>query len=81
MHFMKKNLLPKYVRLNQKHCCACIKCLGKNVENKKKKIKTDAEDIIIDQNNIIKIGKKITSRYPKFQYMGLSLSQKKTSKY
>ena len=45
---------------------------------RKKKIKTDAEDIKIDQkNNIIKIGKKITSRYPKFQYMGVIFIPKK----
>ena len=39
---------------------------------RKKKIKSDAEDIKIGHKNyIINIGKKITNKLPKYQYMGV----------
>jgi L-glutamine-phosphate cytidylyltransferase len=42
-----------------------------------KKILQDAEDVKVNQDNVTSIGKKITTKLPKFQFMGLIKFKKK----
>lgn len=43
-----------------------------------KKIKNDAEDVIVSKGKIISIGNRISHKLPKFQYMGLLKINRKT---
>ena len=77
--FYEKKFITKICKIKSKNIVVPVSSVWEKMwKIRKKKIKTDAEDIKIDQkNNIIKIGKKITSRYPKFQYMGVIFIPKK----
>ena len=42
-----------------------------------KKIKQDAEDLIVYKKKVLSIGKKIKNKFPKYQFMGLTKLAKK----
>ena len=44
----------------------------------KKKIKFDAENVVLKKNYLYSIGEKIENKYPKYQYMGLFKLKKNT---
>ena len=71
--YYEKSFIKKICKIESNNIVVPISLIWKKMwEIRKKKIKSDAEDIKIGHKNyIINIGKKITNKLPKYQYMGV----------
>tara|TARA_B110000483_G_scaffold233707_1_gene302792 strand:- start:57 stop:767 length:711 start_codon:yes stop_codon:yes gene_type:complete len=71
--FYDVKIFHKIKKLKSKNILIPVKTDWLNVwKQRKKNIKDDAEDLIIDKKNFLKtIGGKIKKKYPKGQYMGI----------